>query len=92
MAMELEPMELAAGPMATEFWPVAVESPRVELAWKYLMPRPLASAFSVDSPVDSEVTLLALVLMPLDAEVESAPTLLFVVDRPLEADVDSEPM
>jgi hypothetical protein len=78
--------------MATEFWPVAMESARVELAWKYLMPTPLASALSVDSPVDSEPTLLALVLMPLDAEVESAPTLLFVVDRPLDAEVESEPI
>jgi heme/copper-type cytochrome/quinol oxidase subunit 4 len=66
--------------MATELAPVAVESGRVELAWKYLIPRPLASAFSVltlllvvERPVESEVTLLAVVLMPLDAEVESEP-------------------
>jgi len=85
--------------MATELAPVAVESPRVELAWKYLIPRPLASAFSVltllfvvERPVESEVTPLALVLMPLEAEVDSDETLLFVVDRPEDADVESEPM
>jgi hypothetical protein len=87
MAMELEPMEVAAGPIATEFWPEAVESARVELAWKYLMPRPLASAFSVDRPVDSEVTLLALVLMPEEADVESEVTLLLVEERPVESEV-----
>ena len=99
MAMELDPMEVASGPIATESWPVAVESPRVELVWKYLIPRPLASAFSVltllfvvERPVESEVMPLALVLIPLDAEVESDETLLLVVDRPDDADVDSELM
>jgi hypothetical protein len=31
----------ATGPMATEFVPVADESARVELAWKYLIPEPV---------------------------------------------------
>jgi len=45
----------------------------------------------VRTPVESEPTLLALVLMPLEAEVESDETLLFVVDRPLDAEVESDP-
>jgi len=80
--------------MATELVPAALESPRVELVWKYLIPAPLASAFSVLRPLEVEVeravTLLALVLMPLEAEVDSAVTLLALVLIPLEADVDSE--
>jgi hypothetical protein len=46
----------------------------------------------LDRPVESEVTPLAFVLMPLEAEVERDETLLFVVDRPDDAEVDSEPM
>jgi len=87
-------MEVVAGPMATEFVPVAVESASVELAWKYLIPAPFTSALRVvrllltlDRPVESETTPLCAVLMPLDAEVDRAMTLLFVVDRP----VDKEP-
>jgi hypothetical protein len=52
----------------------------------------------VDADVDSELTALALVLIPDDAEVESEETLLLVVDRPVEselipldADVDRDP-
>jgi len=63
MAMALAADAVATGPMATELVPVAVESARLELVWKYLMPAPLASAFStltellvVDRPVDSELT------------------------------------
>jgi hypothetical protein len=56
-----------------------------------LIPRPPASALSVERPVDREPTLLAFVLIPEDAEVDSEPTVLLVVDRPLDADVDSEP-
>jgi hypothetical protein len=41
----------------------------------------------VCTPVESELTLLALVLMPDDAEVESELTPLLVVDRPVERDV-----
>jgi len=95
----------AAGPMATELAPVAVLSARVELAWKYLIPAPLASALSVvrlvltlERPVESEVTPLALALMPLDAEVErvrtpveSEPTLLALVLIPEDAEVESDP-
>jgi hypothetical protein len=83
-------MDVAAGPIATELAPVAVESARVELAWKYLIPRPLASALRVDRPVDSEPTPLWAVLMPLDDEVESDVTLLLVVERPLDEDVESD--
>jgi hypothetical protein len=46
----------------------------------------------VDRPVESEVTPLALVLMPVEAEVEREETLLFVVDSPVDEDVDSELM
>jgi len=91
--------------MATELTPVAVLSARVELAWKYLMPAPLASALSevrlvltLERPVESEVTPLALLLIPLEAEVErvctpveSEPTLLAFVLIPDDADVESEP-
>jgi hypothetical protein len=31
----------ATGPTAIEFVPVAAESARVELAWKYLIPEPV---------------------------------------------------
>jgi hypothetical protein len=41
----------------------------------------------VERPVDSDPTLLALVLMPDDADVESEPTLLLVEDSPEESDV-----
>ena len=41
----------------------------------------------LDADVESDVTLLALAVMPDEAEVESAVALLFVVDSP----VDSEP-
>jgi len=94
----LLPIEVAAGPMATELVPVAVESGRVELAWKYLMPAPFASALRlltellvVDRPVESELTPLCAVLIPLDAEVEREETLLFVVESPLDADVERDP-
>jgi hypothetical protein len=97
MAMELAPMEVAVGPMATEFAPVAVLSARVELAWKYLMPAPFASAFStltellvLDRPVDSELTPLWALLMPVEAEVESEVVKLAFVLMPDEADVESE--
>ena len=57
------PVAVAVGPMATEFKPAALESPRVELVWKYLIPAPLASAFrevrlvfTLDNPVESEAT------------------------------------
>jgi hypothetical protein len=53
----------ALGPMATELTPVAVESGRVELAWKYSIPAPLASAFSV-----------AMLLFAVDRPVERDPT------------------
>jgi hypothetical protein len=39
-----------------------------------------------ESPVESEPTLLALVLMPDEAEVESDPTLLLVDESPVETD------
>jgi hypothetical protein len=52
----------------------------------------------VDRPVESELTPLCAVLIPLEAEVESDDTLLLVVDSPVEselipldADVDSDP-
>jgi len=45
----------------------------------------------VCTPVESELTLLALALIPDDAELESEPTLLLVVERPDDADVDSDP-
>jgi hypothetical protein len=45
----------------------------------------------VRTPVESEPTLLALVLIPEDAEVESDPTELALVLMPDEADVESEP-
>jgi hypothetical protein len=45
----------------------------------------------VDTPVDRDPTLLALVLIPDEADVESAPSALFAVDRPLDAEVDKEP-
>jgi hypothetical protein len=41
----------------------------------------------VERPVDSDPTLLALVLMPDDAEVESEPTLLLVDDSPVDREV-----
>jgi len=37
--------------------------------------------------VDSEVTPLCAVLIPLEADVDSETTLLLVVDRPLESEV-----
>ena len=84
--------------MATELTPVAVLSARVELAWKYLMPAPLASAYKtltvllvVERPVESEATPLCAVVMPLDAEVESEETLLLVVERPDDAEVERDP-
>ncbi len=40
-----------------------------------------------DSPVESEPTPLALVLMPDDADVESRAAELFVDDSPLESEV-----
>jgi len=40
-----------------------------------------------DSPVESELTPLALALIPLDADVESDPTELLVEDRPVESEV-----
>ncbi|MCY1545805.1 hypothetical protein D9M68_817640 [compost metagenome] len=40
MAMELVAELLAVGPTAIESTPVAAESARVELAWKYLIPPP----------------------------------------------------
>jgi hypothetical protein len=86
MAMALAPMEVAAGPMATEFWPVAVESPAVELVWKYLIPAPFTSALTVERPVESEATPPELVLMPDEAEAERDPTKLLVVERPVERD------
>jgi len=86
MAMELVPTEVACGPTAMEFAPVAVESFRVELVWKYLIPRPFASALRVERPVESEPTPLTAVLIPDDAEVESEPTVLLVVDRPVESE------
>ncbi len=60
------------------------------MAWKYLIPRPFASALSVERPVDREPTLLAFVLMPEDADVEREPTALLVVERPVDEDVDRE--
>ncbi|MDT4886940.1 hypothetical protein FQZ97_1233500 [compost metagenome] len=42
MAMLLAAEALATGPTAIESTPVAVESARVELAWKYLMPPPFS--------------------------------------------------
>jgi hypothetical protein len=84
-------METAVGPMATEFRPTAVLSAAVELVWKYLIPAPFTSALTVERPVESEATPLALVLMPDEADVEREPTLLMVVDRPLEAEVESDP-
>jgi len=44
----------------------------------------------VERPVESELTPLCAVLMPLEAEVESDEMLLLVVERPEDADVDSE--
>jgi hypothetical protein len=40
-----------------------------------------------ERPVESEVTPLWVVLMPLDAEVDSEVTLLLVEDRPVESEV-----
>ncbi len=78
MAMALLADAVATGPMAMELVPDAVESARLELVWKYLMPAPFASAFStltellvVERPVDSDVTPLWALLMPLEDEVES---------------------
>ena len=94
-AIAVAALALATGPTATLSVPVAVLSAKVELAWKYLMPAPLASAyktltvlFVVERPVDEEVESE---LMPDDAEVESEETLLLVVDRPDDAEVESEP-
>ncbi len=94
IAIELVPTAVAAGPMATEFVPVAVESAKLELAWKYLIPAPFASAFRTltllsvdDRPVESEVTPLWFALIPAEADVDRDPTLLFVEDRPVERDV-----
>ncbi len=39
-ATEFDAVAIAAPPIATAFAPDAVESARVELAWKYLMPPP----------------------------------------------------
>jgi hypothetical protein len=96
-ATELAPVEVAKGPIATELVPVGTESPSEELAWKYLMPAPFASAFRVltllltlERPVDSDVTPLWALLIPVDAEVESEPTLLCVVLMPVDAEVESE--
>ncbi len=46
----------------------------------------MALLFVDDSPLESEPTPLALVLIPLDADVESAVALLLVVDNPVESD------
>jgi hypothetical protein len=52
--------------MATEFAPTAVESARLELAWKYLMPAPLSMdvtlLLTVERPVERDATLLPVVL------------------------------
>ncbi len=64
----------ATGPMAIEFVPVAAESARVELAWKYLIPAPVTYR-----PVESDATPLWTVLIPLEAEVESELMLLMSV-------------
>jgi len=96
---------VAAGPIATALAPVAVLSARVEFVWKYLMPAPFASVLRVlrleltaETPVDREVTALALALIPLDAEVEreitpvdSEATPLALALMPLEADDESDP-
>jgi hypothetical protein len=34
----LAPLATDCGPIATASWPLATESPAVELAWKYLVP------------------------------------------------------
>ena len=47
-----------------------------------------SEAIPVEVEVDSEVTLLFVVLKPVEAEVDSDETLLFVVLRPVEVDVD----
>ena len=41
--------------------------------------------------MESELTPLCAVLIPLEAEVERDETLLLVVDRPEDAEVDREP-
>jgi len=90
--------------MATALTPTAVLSARVELAWKYLMPAPFASVLralmlelTLETPVERDVTALALALIPLEAEVEreftpveSAATPLALVLMPVEAEVDSD--
>ncbi len=55
-ATEFEAVAIAAPPIATAFAPDAVESARVELAWKYLMPPPLTIFVT---------WLLMLVMLPL---------------------------
>jgi hypothetical protein len=94
MAIELAPIDVAAGPMAMEFDPVAVESARLEFVRKYLIPAPFASAlrmltllFVVERPVESDATPLALVLMPVEADVEKKATPEFVEDSPVESEV-----
>jgi hypothetical protein len=84
---------VARGPTAMALEPEATESPRVELAWKYLIPAPFASAFRtltlllvVDRPVERELRLLALVLTPVERDA----TPLWVVLIPVDAEVDSD--
>ncbi len=47
----------------------------------------MALLFVDDSPLESEPTPLAFVLIPLDADVDSAVALLLVEDSPLESEV-----
>ncbi|MNP21169.1 hypothetical protein D3C76_1137770 [compost metagenome] len=72
MAMELVAELTACGPTAIESVPVAEESARADLAWKYLMPAPLSmSSIRVSSLFTSWLVayscepLMASVLVPL---------------------------
>ncbi len=51
------------------------------------MDRELTPLLVEDSPVESEMTPLALVLMPDEADVDSELTPLLVEDSPVESDV-----
>ncbi len=80
-------MATAAGPTATEFAPLAVESARLEFTWKYLIPPPPAMVatvlLTVESPVEREVIPLWAVERPVDRDL----TPLLVVDRPVESEM-----
>ncbi|MCY1307244.1 hypothetical protein D9M70_571510 [compost metagenome] len=86
MAMELVAELTACGPTAIESVPVAEESARADLAWKYLMPAPLSmSSIRVSSLPTSWLVAYScepLMASVLAASIRPAATLVMVRSAP----------